>query len=74
MMLGKNNKRVMTELLTRLNVTQSELSHMVLYNIGRDVMVKIIDLIGMEHNQTSMHIAKDYGHMGGLQILSLTSI
>lgn len=68
-MLGKNNKLVMTELLDRLHVKQRDLSHMVLYNIGRDIMTKIIDIIGMDYGQTSMHIAKDYGHMGPTDIV-----
>ena len=68
-MLGKNNKLIMTELLDRLKVDQKDLSHMVLYNIGRDIMTKIIDIIGMDYDQTSMDLAKDYGHMGPTDIV-----
>ncbi|GAU79281.1 3-oxoacyl-ACP synthase III family protein [Fusibacter sp. 3D3] len=67
--IGLNNKRVMIELLNRLNLDKSELDYMVLYNIGKEIMLKIINIIGMDVSKTSQYIAKDYGHMGPTDIL-----
>lgn len=67
--LGLNNKRVMMDLLSRLNMDKSELDYMVLYNIGKEIMLKIIDIIGIDVNKTSQYIAKDYGHIGPTDIV-----
>ncbi|MEA4962241.1 3-oxoacyl-ACP synthase III family protein [Lutispora sp.] len=67
--LGSNNKRVMLELLDRLDMQIKDLDSMVLYNIGKSIMKKIIDIVGIDEEKTSMYIAKDYGHMGPADIV-----
>ncbi|SKC76380.1 3-oxoacyl-ACP synthase III family protein [Maledivibacter halophilus] len=67
--LVKNNKKVMLELFNRLNCSIDDVDKVVLYNVGKHVLDKIISILNIEESKTSTYISYEHGHMGPVDIL-----
>jgi len=67
--LVNNNKKVMLDLLNRLNYSIEDIDKVVLYNVGKHVLDKIIPILGVEEDKTSTYISYEHGHMGATDIL-----
>ncbi|KXG76420.1 3-oxoacyl-ACP synthase III family protein [Thermotalea metallivorans] len=66
--LANNNKKVMIELLNRLGYTVEDVDKVVLYNIGKHVLDKVIQTIEFPEEKTSAYISYEHGHMGPADI------
>lgn len=67
--LVQNNKVVFDRLLERLRISYSDINKLVMYNVGLSVLKKIVEIVGIEEEKTSMYLAREYGHMGNADIL-----
>ncbi|WP_432402595.1 3-oxoacyl-ACP synthase III family protein [Wukongibacter sp. M2B1] len=67
--LVNNNKKVMLDLLNRLDYSMEDIDKVVLYNVGKHVLDKIIQIIGIDEDRTSTYISYEHGHMGTPDIL-----
>lgn len=67
--LVNNNKKVMLDLLERLNYSIEDVDKVVLYNLGKHVLDKIIPILGIDEDKTSTYISYQHGHMGCTDIL-----
>lgn len=66
--LATNNKAVMLDLLHRLGYAMKDIDRVVLYNIGKHVLDKIIQTIEVPEEKTSAYISYEHGHMGPADI------
>lgn len=67
--LVQNNKVVFDGLLEKLKMSYTDINKLVMYNVGIYVLKKVIKMVGIEEDKTSMYLSRQYGHIGNADIL-----
>ncbi|SNT01195.1 3-oxoacyl-[acyl-carrier-protein] synthase-3 [Anaerovirgula multivorans] len=66
--LIQNNRKVMVDLLERHEFTLQNVDKLIMYNLGKSVMDKIIEVVEIPIENTSYYLSKHVGHIGAADI------